>query len=142
MKKPAIKWTIHEAAREFNIARETLNKRLAAQGCKPDATGCFSTAQITSAIFGDRERERLRKLTAEANLASMKFDEQCNRLVPLEWCSDFLRKLLAELTTTINNSALPPETKSEVLRNLAAIDIDKIGAESFAKKPWMDAYAE
>ena len=45
----------------IKLAQNTLRKYLHQSGAEPDTDGCFSTLQITNAIFGDLRAEKLRK---------------------------------------------------------------------------------
>lgn len=73
MKTPKfMRWTVLLAAREFNIARETLAKRLRAESIEPGKDGMFSTAQIVTAIYGNYDFERTRLMRSDANQAEMK----------------------------------------------------------------------
>jgi hypothetical protein len=56
-----LRWSIDRASAEFKLAQNTLKKYLNQSGAEPDEGGCYSTAQVTNAIFGDLRAERLRK---------------------------------------------------------------------------------
>ena len=56
-----LKWSLDRASREFKLAPNTLRKYLHQSDADPDEDGCYSTMQITNAIFGDLRAERLRK---------------------------------------------------------------------------------
>jgi hypothetical protein len=56
-----LRWSVERASREFKLAPNTLRKILNQSGAEPDQTGCYSTSQITTCIFGDLRAEKLRK---------------------------------------------------------------------------------
>jgi len=57
---------------EFDIAQATLERKLRAAQVFPDAGGCYSTKQLTQAIFGSLFVERLRRITEEADHTALK----------------------------------------------------------------------
>src|SRR6516162_1208231 len=56
-----LRWTIEAIGREFRLAQNTVRKILHQGGAEPDGTGCYSTEQVVSCLFGDLRAERLRK---------------------------------------------------------------------------------
>jgi phage terminase Nu1 subunit (DNA packaging protein) len=64
------RWTIEQAASEFQIDRKTLGKRLKSNGetGDPGEDGKYSTKQIIDAVFTDYETARARKMAAEARI--------------------------------------------------------------------------
>jgi hypothetical protein len=56
-----LSWTVERASGEFSVAPVTLRKFLRQSGAEPDPGGCFTTRQITEALYGDLKAERLRK---------------------------------------------------------------------------------
>ena len=62
----ALRWTLNQAAREFGWHREALAKRQRALAIEPGEDGCFTTLNIAAMVFGDKEAETIRKLSAEA----------------------------------------------------------------------------
>jgi hypothetical protein len=66
-----LRWTIERAAAEFKIAPGTLRKSLGQSGAEPDTGGCFTTAQLVTALFDDLRTEKLatqRQLTRRYEL--------------------------------------------------------------------------
>ena len=54
------------AAKEFDIARETLGRRLGDSHQEPGPDGCYSTKQLTTAMFGDLYGAKLRTQNEQA----------------------------------------------------------------------------
>jgi len=54
------------AAKEFDIARETLRRRLGDSHQEPGPDGCYSTKQLTTAMFGDLYGAKLRTQNEQA----------------------------------------------------------------------------
>src|SRR6516164_2738983 len=66
-----LKWGADRAATEFGMTGHTLRRLLAKNSAAPDAEGCFSTKQITDAVFGGLSEEELatqRELTKKYSL--------------------------------------------------------------------------
>jgi hypothetical protein len=57
----SLKWSLNRASDEFKLAPNSLRKYLHQSGTEPDEGGCYTTLQITNAIYGDLRAERLRK---------------------------------------------------------------------------------
>ena len=58
--EPPLRWTLVQAAREFDIAKETLRRRLGECHQEPAADGTYSTKQLTEALYGDLYGAKLR----------------------------------------------------------------------------------
>lgn len=114
-----MRWTIELAAREFDIDRRTLAKNLIAADIMPDESdGRFSTKQITTAVFGDLEREKIRRERAEADLAEMKRDEKRRELVPFVAVDQTWTAIVAAIRQEILAAKLPPDLEKRLLGNL------------------------
>ena len=77
----AIRWTVELAASEFPINPRTLSKRIKSQSLDPGPDGKWSTGQICSAVFGDYESHRSRKMAADADMAERESLKQQGRLL-------------------------------------------------------------
>jgi hypothetical protein len=62
-----LRWSIARAGAEFDISQQTLERRLRDAQLFPDAGGCYSTKQLTQGIYGSLFRERLRRVSEEAD---------------------------------------------------------------------------
>ncbi len=74
-------WTIQKAGIEFGCSRETLKRRLADQGAKPDANGHYSTKQILASFVGDYRAARTREVDERGRLLALKRKERENELM-------------------------------------------------------------
>ena len=84
IKAKGLRWTQERASDEFNINRRTLSKRLKAASIDPAEDGSYSTAEITAAVFGDFQGEKLRKLREEADFYAIRNAQAKGELVPAE----------------------------------------------------------
>lgn len=83
-RRKVIRWTIPEAASEFDIHAATLAKRIKVASIEPGPDGKWSTAQVCAAVFGDMDSEKLREVRHKANLLELEEKEKRRQLVPIE----------------------------------------------------------
>ena len=121
-----IRWNLETAAREFQIHRSTLTKRLKAAFSQPGKDRRYSTRQICDAIYGTREGEQLRKLTAEADLMEMKRDEALELLIPSDRLTRVLSNVVVALRQVIKGSNLSHTEKDGTLRQIRELDVSTI----------------
>lgn len=129
----SIRWTVEQAAREFEIDRRTLAKNLIAIDALPADDGRFSTGQITTAVFGDLEREKIRRERADADLAEMKRDEKRRDLVPFAFVEQTWSAVIAALRQEILAAKLMPDLEKRLLGNLR-----NLTAHDYAPRPRAD----
>lgn len=116
----ALRWSLRKAAIEFDVAESVLVRHLTASHEFPAADGCYSTTQLVKALYGSIHIERLRKTREEADEVELK-----NQITRAEYLhrGEILRgltQLVDGLLGTINNSALSPEEKADMLNNIAS----------------------
>jgi len=70
-KKEPIRWSIQHASIEFGTSPPTLSKALSEASIAPAADGTYSTQEICQALFGSLFRERLRRMTEEADKVAL-----------------------------------------------------------------------
>jgi hypothetical protein len=119
----SLKWTLERASREFNVAPVTLRKFLRQGSAEPDETGCFSTGQICSCLYGDLKAEKLRKereLTKRYRLENEITEANyLNR-----WALEGAFAQIAEaMVSIISRSGLSHQEKEDLQRELAGIPI-------------------
>jgi hypothetical protein len=66
-----MKWTIHKAATEFGVSRETIDRGLLRTGTKSKPGDTYTTKEIFTAIAGDFKFERTRRERATAEKLEM-----------------------------------------------------------------------
>lgn len=116
---------MERAAREFGVDKETISKRVTAQGIIAGKDRCFSTAEICAAVFGDIESEKLRSERHKANLLEMDEMERKGVLIQRQTVNEWIDKAGETLKMNIMASNLADEEKREFLKafqdNLAKI---------------------
>jgi hypothetical protein len=55
----ALRWSVERAGIEFGLSSATLRKALGKNCAAPDKDGCYTTAQICGALFGDLHKEKI-----------------------------------------------------------------------------------
>jgi len=119
------RWSIHKAAQEFGIHRETLGKKLEAQSIRPGKDKAYSTSDICKAIFGDLDGERLLLIREQREKLSREREKDERQLIPSElvervWCATMI-----EFRQRVMVCDLPRQQKEELLEILTEPKIDE-----------------
>jgi phage terminase Nu1 subunit (DNA packaging protein) len=119
-------WSVHKAAVEFGVSRETIIRGLRRLDVEVGRRTTFTTKQIVSSIYGDADFERTRLLRADADIREMERLEKENDLVKLSEVEKMLvdyvaipvRNLLISAPTTLDQRVNPadPELAREALQ--------------------------
>lgn len=120
-----LRWSINSAGDEFSIDKNTLKKRLTALGLTPGKDGCWSTKEITTAIYGSLDFERTRKLRAEADKAELERAEKEGELVPLARLIDFVTDVGLTIRQRVLSLELPDNEKDDILAELKKVIDDR-----------------
>ena len=115
------KWNASRAAREFDFSFNTVTKRLAQSGVKPDADGFYTTKQMHAALFGDINGERLRKIRAEADQVEMENAIKRGELVNVEEFGKKWDSVFIKLKQTIKSSKLTEAEQFGILSELEKV---------------------
>jgi hypothetical protein len=120
----ALRWSIDRAALEFKLARGTLRKSLGSIGAKPDAGGCFSTGQITEALFGSMHIEKLgtqrelrRKLELENRITTASVLDKKALMAGLSQLADSM------VARVMSHTELPRELLEDFLRDISELPV-------------------
>lgn len=119
MNRKSIRWTIENAAAEFGINPRTLSARLKQSGTVPGDDERYSTKEIAAAVFGDLERERIRKTSAEADEIEKRNRERDGELVDVNEFAKEFDAAAVECVRIIESSPLGNADK-DALRNALA----------------------
>jgi hypothetical protein len=117
----ALRWSVERAGIEFGLTEVTLRKALAKNSAKADADGCFSTKQITEAVFGSMHIEKLatqrevrRKLELENAITEASVLNRAALSAGFAALADAMKSRI------MTDAALSRETKKDILRDLAS----------------------
>jgi hypothetical protein len=115
-----LKWSLDRASREFKLAPNTLRKYLHQSDADPDEGGCYSTAQITNAIFGDLRAERLRKERQLTRRYTLENEITEGNLLDRHELMRTFSVIADAMVTRINSATeLPRNVREDLLRDLA-----------------------
>jgi hypothetical protein len=116
-----LKWSVERAGIEFGCTSNTLRKALNKNSAQPDTDGCFSTRQITDAVFGGLNEERLatqRQLTKEYSLENAITEASVLNKAALEAGFSQLADALVHVITS--STQMTHTEKEDFLRNLSS----------------------
>jgi len=131
-----IRWTIQQAAPEFDIHSATLAKRIKTLGVEPGEDKKFSTKQICDAVFGNLDGEKLAKIKAERELLEIELAKERKKLIESDVAFRVWEGVVVSIRQIIKSSALSDTEKNSILQNLREIDVEKIITER--KSPSQD----
>ena len=92
-----MKWSVHKAATEFGVSRETIVRGLKQLGIEVNRNSTFTTKQIFTSIAGDLKFERTRRERAEADKAEVEAAAAKRTRIPREDVVTFIRESFAPL---------------------------------------------
>ncbi len=113
-----VRWNRNSASTEFNISPKTLSKRLRWNGILPGPDGCFSTAEICRAVYGDLDGEKLRLVREQANERELKNEQTRGRLVDADDFRQLLTRGFSSMLSVINSANLEREDKDKLINAL------------------------
>lgn len=114
-----IRWSIAQAAVEFDVDRGVLTRGLLKQGISASEDGMFSTGQVCSALYGDIDKHRARKYDADASNAEMDNEIKRRKAVSVPSIVRFLGKTATLISSRIRASNLDDDAKRELLLDLS-----------------------
>jgi hypothetical protein len=121
-----IRWTLEKAGYEFNIDHRALGKRVRRESLEVGDDGCFSTAQICAAVFGDKDAEDLRLTREQADAQEIKNRRSRFELLESETVYKFFEQYFIVIRQRILASSLTREDQDDLLREIQGIDYGNI----------------
>jgi hypothetical protein len=118
--KSPVRWSTDAACREFNTTAQTLRKGLNAADESPGLDRCYSTSQITAAVYGDIHGERLRETKARANHWELKNGILRGDLLDRAALTRGLEHIVLACAAIIQASTLTKTEKRDFLTNLSS----------------------
>ena len=107
-----LRWSVARAGAEFDIAQ-----------LFPDAGGCYSTKQLTEGIFGSLFRERLRRITEEADKVMLANQVSRGELLSRAALEPAMAQVADAIVSVIRNSGLSRFDQEQIQKNLAGIPL-------------------
>jgi hypothetical protein len=117
--EPPLRWSLAQAAREFDVAKESLRRKLGDTHQEPGADGRFSTKQLTTALYGDLYGARLPTQNEAAEKLRLENAIMRGEVVNRAKLSAAFAQLADALRQCVMNSELDRRAKEDFLRNLA-----------------------
>jgi hypothetical protein len=120
------KWSIVEAAFQFDVDRITLTNKLKAAGHTVGRGNKFSAAECYNALvpgFDEAAHERMRKVKADADLGQIKIDEKLGKLVDIDELRMALEETVLMCRDIVLGSTMSKVEKEQILTSLSGIDI-------------------
>ncbi len=131
-RRKVVRWTMPQAASEFDIHAATLAKRIKTAGIEPGTDGKWSTVQICAAVFGDMDSEKLRETRHKANLLELEEKEKRRQLVPIDDVGRVWDSVVIALRQAVWNFDAPEETRRQWLGELRDLKPDDYFAKADA----------
>jgi phage terminase Nu1 subunit (DNA packaging protein) len=114
---------VRQAAREFDFAKDTLRRRLGECHEEPGADGCYSTKQLTSALYGDLYGARLRTQNEQAE--KLRIENEISRAEVLSRgeLEKTFSAIADAMVSRIMAADIPRRVKEDLLKELASIPL-------------------
>ena len=137
-----LRWTMELAAVEFGKDHRALSRRIRAANIQPAADGCFSTADITRIIFGDKHSEDLRKVREEADKLELQNKKARGELISADAVYRHFEAYFILIRKRILDSKLSRDEQDDLLRELQSINYDEVKAARIGAAEGADEVAE
>jgi hypothetical protein len=120
MKTPkAIRWTINNAALEFQVGTKTVSSRLKSASMRPGSDGKYSTVQIAEALFDSEHVQRVRLTKEQADAKEMENAESVGKLVPVIDLANRMRPALEAMAKLAKDCpAFEPEERVDFMKSI------------------------
>lgn len=118
IEQPSRTWTINRFCSETQLAYSSVKDRLAAQGHEPERGSRFALRELIDALRNpvDLENEKLRKLSAEADLSEIERDLKRGELVSLETVQADFSRWAHRIKSVIERHVSDEIARTEIFR--------------------------
>jgi hypothetical protein len=118
------RWSLKSACREFEINRQTLQRRMVEARIGAGRDGLYSTHDIMAAVAGDLRSQKLKKVTEEAINMHLRNEERRRLLLPANEVETALLFTFGVMKNEIWSSSMTEDEKRSVLSHLVDINFD------------------
>jgi hypothetical protein len=136
------RWDVMSAARELQMTKETLARKLNAAGQVPGADKRYSTRQFLDSVFGDAAGQRLRKTAAEARYWELKGAVLAGESLPRDLLTPALEQIFVVIRQLITGSSMTTVEKRDLCNTIATWPIAVRTVATKAAKQTMFAGVE
>jgi hypothetical protein len=122
--EPPLRWTLEKAAKEFDIAKETLRRRLGECHQQPAVDGTYTTRQLVTGLYGDLYGAKLRTQNEQAE--KLRIENEVSRgelLSRRELARGFTEVAAAISSRVMACTELPRLAREDILRDLASVPL-------------------
>lgn len=124
-KHTSIRWTVGNAAAEFGIDPKTLSQRIKAAAIEPANDGLYGTTQITAAIFGDLEYERIGLTREQKEITALNKRNMLRELVPIKDVERVWTRVVLEYRQRVMSANIADAIKKDLLEAMTDAAIDE-----------------
>lgn len=121
-----IRWTVERASVEFGFDRKTLTKYIVSGGLVAGKDGKFSTQDICTAVFSDKNAAQIAHLIAQTEGHELKNRELAGELADKELFQKLSDSVVLLLRQKISDSQMPEALKLEILKDIQKINVDEV----------------
>lgn len=129
-RETSLRWTVEQAGREFAVHRTQVSARLRQTHQVAGPDGCYSTAQMVAAIYGDKHHEELRRTKEEADKLALGNAKSRRELLDSDAVYRFFEGYFIVIRQRILASKLSREEQDALLLELHGLSYDEIKAAS------------
>ena len=128
----SFRWSLHGAAREFNVHRETLARRQRVLDIKPGKDGYFSTKDIIAMIHSDKEAQTIGLIAEQRKMLERENREAEAELVPTATVVALTPLFCRAVRRVILATSMTSEEKTAALDEMAQLEAIDWTAEAKA----------
>lgn len=111
---------------EFDSTEQTVAKRWKLRDIPPAKDGTWTTKEVCKIIFGDKEGERLRLTTEQADKLSLENAQKRRELVPVDTVLIAGQRFIAAAKPRILASSMSDQEKDLVLQDISNLATEKM----------------
>jgi hypothetical protein len=121
------------AAREFDVAKETLRRRLGENHLEPGPDGCYGTLQLTTALYGDLYGAKLRTQNEQAEKLRLENAVTRAELLNRQKLEQALAQVADSMVSRITASNLDCREQEDLLRELSQVPLQLTAEVAYAQ---------
>lgn len=129
-----IRWSLEQAGREFHQEPKKISRRLKAISELPGSDECFSTIQISKAVFGSLELERIRATAAQADAREHEVAQTRRDLVWLAAIREWTLEVGVNIRQKLLSMSLPVDSIDGVLFEVQRLMLKYNSAKTVCKR--------
>lgn len=121
----SLRWSLTLACSEFGISPKALAQRVRTSGVEPGKDKKYSTADISKAIFGGANYERMLLTREQREFVAVKKNIALHKYIPLDIAERLWSNVIHDLNRKISYASIPDEVKQTLAEDLKATTADE-----------------